>query len=103
MKKEVKGWVLFINLIGVLCMAYFAYLFLSHDTAVVNPDAMIPFQTWERGGMALTIGFFPMLIANALWFIVLKGSKIARRLFCFIPSALCFFLAASFWTISLLG
>ena len=92
-----------LNLAGIACLAYFAVMFLSHGTAVRNPDAMIPFQDWEAGGMALTAGVLPLLFANGLGYLLLRGyrGKQKRFLLCFLPAALCAALAAVYWIGSL--
>ena len=95
--------VLALNLLGVACLIYFAVLFLSHDTMVRNPDAMIPFQNWEAGGFALTAGILPLLFANGLGYLLLRGykGKQKRFLLCFLPAAICALLAAFYWIGSL--
>ena len=92
-----------LNLAGIVCLVYFAWLFLSHDTTVRNPDAMIPFQNWEAGGTALTAGALPLLFANALGYLLLRDMKGKRKRFllCFLPAALCAALAAVYWIGSL--
>ena len=69
-----------LNAIGIVCLFYCAALYLSHDTYVVNPDAMLPMMNWERGGMMLTMGVMPMLIANTLGFLyILKKRNIYHQ------------------------
>ena len=95
--------VLALNLLGVVCLICFAVPFLTHDTAVPNPDAMIPFTRWEGAGFALTAGILPLLFANGLGFLLLRGikGKQKRFLLCFLPAALCAVLAAAYWIGSL--
>ena len=91
--------VLALNLLGVVVLIYFAVPFLTHDTAVPNPDAMIPMARWEGSGFALTAGILPLLFANALAYLLLRGIKGKQRWFllCFLPAALCALLAAVYW------
>ena len=98
-KKAAVLFVVLLNLAGIVCLAYFAVLFLSHDTAVRNPEAMIPFQNWEAGGMMLTLGILPLAVANALGCLLLRGykGKQKRFLLCFLPAVLCAVLAAIYW------
>ncbi len=95
--------VLALNLLGVVCLIRFAVLFLSHDVTVRNPDAMLPFQNWEAGGMALTAGVLPLSGANALGYLLLRGErgKDKRFLLCFLPAALCVMLVVLYWAGSL--
>ena len=98
-KKAFTAFVVLLNLAGIACLVYFASLFLSHDTTVRNPDAMIPFQNWEAGGTALTAGVLPLLAANALGYLLLRGikGKQKRFLLCFLPAAFCAALVAAYW------
>ena len=92
-----------LNAIGVVCLIYCAVLYLSHTTYVSNPDAMLPMENWDRGGMMLTIGMMPMLIANTLGalFALKKGTSIIKRLLFFIPSILEVILVLHYWMFSL--
>lgn len=87
-----------INAIGVICLIYFAILYLSHSTYIVNPNAMLPMENWERAGMMLTIGVIPMFIANILGFLyILKEKNIFMRLLFFIPSLLEIGFVVHYW------
>ena len=100
MKRKVAVlFVILLNLAGIACLAYFAVPFLTHDTKVSNPDAMIPFTGWEAGGTVLTFGTLPLLAANTLGYLLLIGEKGRQKrfLFCFLPAALCTALAAVYW------
>ena len=90
--------ILIINIIGVVCLAYFAIPYLTHNTTVYHPDAMLPMEAWDSAGVTLTVGFIPLLIANILAFIyVAKESiKMPLRLLYFIPSLLCICLVISY-------
>ena len=101
--KWVSIIILMINIIGLLCLIYYAILYLTHNTTVYHPDAMLPAEDWDSAGMTLTVGFIPLLIANILAFIyVAKESiKIPLRLLYFIPSLICVCLVISYWIIAL--
>ena len=104
MKNKIPAvFVVLLNLAGIACLAYFAVLFLSHGTAVRNPEAMIPMARWEGSGFALTAGILPLLFANALGFLLLRGikGKQKRFLLCFLPAILCAVLSAAYWIGSL--
>lgn len=92
------------NIIGILCLIYFAIPYLTHDTFVYNPDAMLPIEAWDSAGMTLSIGFIPLLISNIFAFMYLLKDKIKKllRLLFFIPSLICFGLVVSYWIISLI-
>ncbi len=91
--------VLALNLLGGVVLIYFAVPFLTHDTAVPNPDAMIPMARWEGTGTMLTAGILPLLFANGLGYLLLRGikGKQKRFLLCFLPAVLCALLAAVYW------
>ena len=60
---------------------------------------MLPMKDWELGGMALTMGLFPLFIANLLGYLYIQlGSKKMRRIL-FIPSLVCFGLVVCYWNI----
>lgn len=87
-------------MIGILCLIYFAIPYLTHNTTVYHPDAMLPAEAWDSAGMALTIGFTPLLIANAFAFVHAAKERIEvpLRLLYFIPSIICLCLVVSYWT-----
>lgn len=87
-----------INIIGIICLIYCAMLYISHSTNIVNPNAMLPMEDWERAGMMLTIGAIPMLLANLLGFLFVENEKnIIIRLLFFIPSIIEICLVLTFW------
>lgn len=87
-----------VNAIAVACHVYAAILYLSHGTAVRNPDAMLPMQDWDRGGLMLLLGAVPMLAANVLGFFCVfkKGTPLPVRLAAFIPGIIALALAAHY-------
>ena len=60
-------------MIGIMCLIYFAIPYLTHNVTITNPDAMLPAEAWDNAGMALTVGFIPLLIANMLCFVFVKA------------------------------
>ena len=96
--------ILIMNIVGFLCLIYFAIPYLTHNTTVYYPDAMLPLEAWDRAGLTLTVGFIPLLIANILAFIyVAKESiKLPLRLLYFIPSLICICLVISYWIMALI-
>jgi len=102
MNKAISILIAIVNIIGIICLIVFAMPYITHDTTVKNPDAMLPAQTWDAAGMTLTIGLFPLLVANVLGFIFIKSRNKYARLLWFTPSLVCFVLVASYWVISLI-
>ncbi len=100
-KKALPLLIIIINVIGVICLIYFAILYLTHDATIAHPNAMLPAEAWDSAGMTLTFGFIPLLVANVLDFIFVKTKqKFARFLF-FIPSVICLIIVISYWITSL--
>ena len=64
--KTLSVIIFIINIIGFLCLVYFAIPYLTHNTTVYHPDAMLPAEAWDSAGMTLTVGFIPLLVANIL-------------------------------------
>ena len=90
--KPLSILILIINIIGFLCLVYFAIPYLTHNTTVYYPDAMLPAEAWDSAGMTLTVGFIPLLIANIFAFMCAakENIKIPLRLLCFFPSLIVF-------------
>ena len=103
LKKTLSMIISIINIIGFLCLIYFAIPYLTQDTVIPNPNAMLPLQNWDSAGMLLTMGFIPLLIANILGFIYVEKNmiKMPLRLLFFIPSLICICLVISYWITSL--
>ena len=95
--------ILIINMIGVVYLIYFAIPYLTHNTTVYHPDAMLPAEAWDSAGMTLTVGFIPLLIANILAFIFVAKEriKLPLRLLYFLPSLICICLVLSYWITAL--
>ena len=101
--KVFRVLIITVNIIGVLCLLYFGYLYLSHDTFVPNPEAMLPMERWDGAGWALTISLLPLFIANALGFIAFRDRRAATRFLWFTPGIICLVLVISYWICSLVG
>lgn len=99
--RDNKIWSLFIiimNVIGVICLIYFAILYLTHDTTIVNPNAMLPGEAWDWAGMALTFGCLPLLAANGFSFLFVRVKPKCVRFLFFIPGIICLVIVYSYWT-----
>ena len=99
--KTMSLLIIIINVIGVICLIYYAVPCLIHDTTIVYPNAMLPAEAWDRAGMILTFGFIPLLVANVLNFLFVRIKQKLIRFLLFIPSAVCFVLVVSYWTTAL--
>lgn len=86
-----------LNVIGIMCLIYFAIPYLTHNVTITNPDAMLPAEAWDNAGMALTVGFIPLLIANMLCFVFVKAKQRSVRFLYFIPSVVCLLIVLSYW------
>ena len=86
-----------LNMIGIMCLIYFAIPYLTHNVTITNPDAMLPAEAWDNAGMALTVGFIPLLIANMLCFVFVKAKQKLVGFLYFIPSVVCLLIVLSYW------
>lgn len=99
--KTLSLLIFIINVIGVVCLIYYAIPCLVHDTTVVYPDAMLPAESWDRAGMVLTFGFIPLLAANILSFLFVRIEQKLIRFLLFIPSVACFVIMVNYWITAL--
>ena len=100
-RKTLSLLIIVINIIGVICLIYFAIPYLTHSVTIPYPNAMLPAEAWDRAGMILTFGFVPLLIANLLGLVFIKIElKFIKFLF-LIPSLICFIIVVSYWITSL--
>ena len=100
--KNILSWVIIaLNIVGVVCLIYFAIPYFTHNVTITNPDAMLPAEAWDSAGMALALGFIPLLIANILCFVVVKTKQKFMSFLYFIPSVVCFIAVLSYWIAAL--
>ena len=96
--KNILSWLIIaLNIVGVVCLIYFAIPYFTHNVTITNPDAMLPMEAWDSAGMALTFGFIPLLIANILCFVVVKTKQKFVSFLYFIPSVVCLITVLSYW------
>lgn len=100
-RKTLSLLIIVINIIGVICLIYFAIPYLTHNTTIANPNAMLPAEAWDGAGMALTFGFIPLLAVNILNFIFVKAERKFVRFLYFAPSVICLIIVISYWMTSL--
>lgn len=97
-----KVWsiiIIILNIVGIVCLVYYAIPYLTQDVTVPNPVAMLPMQNWEAGGMALTIGLVPLAVVNVLAMVFVGKEKIKMplRVLFLIPCILCLGIVAHYW------
>ena len=95
--KVFLGFLLCLNIIGVVCLVYFAIPYLTHNTQIPHPDAMLPAEKWDLAGMSLTVGIIPLFIANLLVCLFVKVKRNWIRFLFFLPSAICIAIVAHYW------
>ena len=88
-----------INSLALIFLFIIALPYLSHDTTITNPDAMLPMESWDRAGMLMTFSFFPILFADTLGFMLSSEmtEKIYLRLLHFIPAISCLIMVLTYW------
>ena len=70
--KYIKIFVAILNVIGILCLIYFAIPFIKHDMTISNPNAMLASYSWDSCGFILTIGLIPLIIANIMAYTLIR-------------------------------
>lgn len=79
--------------IGTCITLLLSIVFLSHSDIVINKDAMIPFQLYEKAFILLAFGVVPMVIACYMVYKVyeIKNSYHSKRnsIIIFIPGIIC--------------
>ena len=88
-----------LNILALIFLFVIALPYLSHDTTITNPDAMLPMESWDRAGVLMTFSFFPILFADTLGFMLSSEmtEKIYLRLLHFIPALACLIMALTYW------
>ncbi len=100
--KKLSVFLIALNILGICCLIYFAIPLILNDSAVPNPDAMLPLERWDGGGAALTLGLLPLTAVNILGVIfIARGQlkKSVRALF-MLPSVLCTLLVVYYMLLS---
>ena len=65
-----KALEILLNIIGIVLLVLLAIPYITYNTKIVDRNAMLPFEAWNRAGMILTLGFVPLLAINILSFIL---------------------------------
>lgn len=99
--KVFTRFLLCLNIIGMVCLVYFAIQYLAHNTQIPYPDAMLPAERWDLAGMTLTVGTIPLFIANLLGFLFVKVKGNWIRFLFFLPSAICITIVIHYFITSL--
>ena len=92
--KILKIFTIILNIVGIICLIYFAIPFITHDMNIPNPNAMLAGYSWDTCGFVLTLGLLPLVVANTLAFIFIKLDKKILKCLFYIPSLICFVLVA---------
>jgi len=96
-RKALEILLIVFNIIGIVLLVHFAIPYITYNTTIVEPNAMIPFEAWDRAGMILSLGFIPLLAINILSFIFIKVKEKYCGFIFFIPSIICFIIVLSYW------
>ncbi|MDO4189296.1 MAG: hypothetical protein Q4D29_09940 [Lachnospiraceae bacterium] len=92
-----KRIVITLNIIGIICLCYFSFEYITHNTYIANPDAMLPVEAWDAAGMCLTLGTIPLIIVNTLGYLFINLGSKWKRLLWFTPAAFCLIQVISYW------
>ena len=99
--KVFSKFLLCLNIIGVVCLVYFAIPYFTHNTQIPHPDAMLPAERWDSAGMTLTVGTIPLFIANLLGCLFVKVKRNWNRFLFFLPSVICIAIVVHYWITSI--
>lgn len=69
-RKALEILLIALNIIGIVLLVHFAIPYITYNTKIVDTNAMLPFEAWDRAGIILTLGFVPLLAINILSFIL---------------------------------
>ena len=92
--KYIKIFVVILNVIGIICLIYFAIPFIKHDMTISNPNAMLAGYSWDLCGFILCLGLIPLIVANIMAYIYLDVKIKLLKLLFFIPSLVCLVLVS---------
>ena len=94
--------IILLNLLGILCLIYYAIPYLVHDVTTTSPGAMLPMQRWEASGIVLTVGLLPLIIVNvfAMVFVGRQKIKMPLRALFLMPCVVCFGFVIHYWILS---
>lgn len=92
----IKTFTVVLNIVGIVCLIYFAIPFVTHDMSIPFPPKMLGWYSWDTCGFVLTLGLTPLIVANimAYTYINLKN-KFLKALY-FLPSLICLVLVCSY-------
>ena len=96
-RKVLEILLIVLNIIGIVLLVHLAIPYITYNTTILNPNAMIPFEAWDSAGMLLTLGFIPLLAINIFSFIFIKFKEKYCGFLFFIPSIICFIIVLSYW------
>ena len=96
-----SGLILGLNVVGLVCLVCLIIPYLTHNTQVPYPDAMLPSERWDRAGIALTVGMVPLFIANLSGFLFIRLRSKGLKFLFFLPSAVCIAVTVHYWVSSL--
>jgi len=96
-RKALEIILIVLNIIEIVILVLFAIPYITYNTKIVDPNAMLPFEAWDRAGMILTLGFVPLLAINIFSFIFIKFKEKYWGFLFFIPSIICFIIVLSYW------
>lgn len=71
-----KIFIVVLNIIGIVCLIYFAIPFVIHDMSIPNPNTMLAGYRWDTCGFVLTLGLIPLIVANVMAYIFVDSKKI---------------------------
>ena len=99
--KMMAGLIAGLNIAGLVCLICLLVPYLTHNTQVTYPDAMLPAEWCDLAGMALTVGTIPLFMVNLLGFLFIRARRTGFKFLFFLPSVVCIAAVVHYWITSL--
>jgi hypothetical protein len=86
-----------IYILGIICVVRYSFLYLSHSKTILNPNAMIPMMSYEKGAWSLMLGLPFMIIYCLSIIIIYKVRKMNYKILIFLPSIVDIIIVMIYW------
>ena len=97
---SIKYLILGLNILGIVCLISLAIPYITHDTFIPNPNAMLAGPRWDLAGFGLLLGIIPLAVVNTAAYMVSNFKNNKLKLLFFIPTLICFILGIHYLTVS---
>lgn len=96
----VKIFIVLLNIVGIVCLIYFAIPFVIHDMSIPNLNTMLIGYSFDTCGFILTLGLMPLIAINIMAYIFIDLKNKFLKVLFFLPSLVCLVLVSVYLFIS---